>query len=214
MFPAIIYIKGMLIGLAIAAPIGPVGLMCIRSTLSRGWRAGVATGFGAAVGDGFFGAAAAFGLVLVTGFIHEHNELLRLVGGCFLIYLGSKTLLRPPEAATHDPGEEHDDSKTAQYLLSHFGSTLLLTITNPATLLSFMAVFAVAGISAYDNRLYSFLTVAGVFSGSLSWWFILSTATFHAGKRMVVETLRRVNFFSALMILVFGAAALISLVVT
>lgn len=213
MLSAIIFIKGMLIGLAIAAPVGPVGLMCIRSTLSRGWRAGVATGFGAAVGDGFFGAAAAFGIVLITGFIKTHSMMLRLIGGFFLLYLGWKTIAHPPKASADDASEEKNDEKILHYLLSHFFSTLLLTITNPATLLSFMAVFAVAGITAYDNHLYSFLTVAGVFSGSLLWWFILSSATFHAGKKMVSRTLRQVNFFSGMLILAFGAVALVSVVV-
>jgi threonine/homoserine/homoserine lactone efflux protein len=213
MLPAIIFVKGMLIGLAIAAPVGPVGVMCIRSTLSRGWRAGVATGLGAAVGDGFFGAAAAFGIVLITGFIETHSALLRLVGGCFLLYLAGKTLITPPAEAMSDPGTEHDNSKPSAYLVSHFFSTLFLTITNPATLLSFMAVFAVAGITVYENPLYSFLTVLGVFSGSLLWWFILSSATFHAGKKMVIETLHKVNLFSGLLILAFGIAALVSLVV-
>jgi threonine/homoserine/homoserine lactone efflux protein len=146
-FPIVIFIKGMLIGLAIAAPVGPVGVLCIRTTLGRGWRAGVATGLGAAVGDAFFGAAAAFGIVLITGFIETHSVFLRIVGGGFLILLGGRTLLKPPAAATPDGGLP----KHSKYLLSHFVTTLFLTLTNPATILSFIAVFAVAGITAYDN---------------------------------------------------------------
>jgi len=211
MLPVIIFIKGMLIGLCIAAPIGPVGILCIRTTLSRGWRAGVATGLGAAVGDGTFGAAAAFGIVLITGFIKNHSVIVRLVGGVLLVVIGTKIIIKPPALVDKDPGVEAETSH--KYLASHFATTLLLTLTNPATMLSFMAVFAGVGVTAYDNHFYSYLIVAGVFSGSLLWWFILSSATFHAGKKMVVKTLHRVNLFSGLFILAFAAAALLSVVI-
>ena len=161
-----LFLQGIIIGFAIAAPVGPIGVLCIRRTLAEGRASGFVSGLGAATADAVYGAIAAFGLTLITDFLLGGASWLRLVGGAFLLYLGVKTFLaRPAERAAEARGGG---------LLGAYASTFFLTLTNPTTILSFAAIFAGLGVAGADNALSAALLVLGVFLGSAAWWLILS----------------------------------------
>ena len=126
------FLKGLLIGLSIAAPVGPIGVLCIRRSLVEGARVGFFTGLGAAAADGVYGGVAAFGLTAVSGFLRNQELPLRVAGGVFLLYLGIKTIVAAP-------AERPASAKTE---VSAFTSTFFLTLMNPMTIFSFMAIFA------------------------------------------------------------------------
>ena len=127
-------IPGIMVGFFIAAPVGPIGVLCIRRTLAEGRVQGLVSGLGAATADAVYGCIAAFGLTLVSNALVQQQLWLRLVGGVFLCFLGVKTLLtKPSEKACPERGTG---------LLRAYGTTFLLTLTNPMTILSFAAIFA------------------------------------------------------------------------
>jgi threonine/homoserine/homoserine lactone efflux protein len=191
--------RGLLIGFSIAAPVGPIGVLCIRRTLAEGRAMGLATGLGAAAADAVYGAVAGFGLTLVSGFLVDQQRWLRLGGGLFLCYLGVRTLLGPPADRAAAAG--------GSSRLAAFASTFVLTLTNPTTILSFVAVFAGLGVGA-GGLGGAGLVVAGVFLGSAAWWLILSGGVSLLRARVGPGVLRWVNRLSGLVILAFGLLAL------
>jgi threonine/homoserine/homoserine lactone efflux protein len=199
------YLRGLLIGFSIAAPVGPIGVLCIRRTLAEGRASGFVSGLGAATADAFYGAIAGFGLTLISGFLLTQQQSIRLLGGVFLCYLGVKTLLSRPageEAAVQARGG----------LVGAYLSTLFLTLTNPMTILSFTAIFAGLGLGAVGGDYPSALVlILGVFSGSALWWLILSGGVSILRGSFRSTRLVWVNRISGLIILSFGLAALISL---
>jgi threonine/homoserine/homoserine lactone efflux protein len=194
----------MLVGFAIAAPVGPIGVLCIRRTLADGRLTGFVSGMGAATADMIYGTMAALGLTAVADMLAGVSMWARLLGGIFLCYLGVRTLLEAPA--------ERPAAAGARGLLGAYASTFALTITNPATIISFAAVFAgmgaASGVSGYSDTL---LLVAGVFSGSALWWLLLSGGVSLLRSRVTPAVLRWVNRSAGLIILAFGAASLLSL---
>jgi threonine/homoserine/homoserine lactone efflux protein len=158
-------LKGMAIGFAIAAPVGPIGILCIRRSLAEGRQIGLATGLGAATADAAYGCVAAFGLATVSGFLVGQRWWLAFLGGLFLCYLGVRTFISKPAVEAAEV--------RGSGLLSAYFSTLLLTLTNPMTILSFAAVFAGFGLGATPDYLAASALVAGVFLGSALWWLLL-----------------------------------------
>lgn len=195
---------GFLIGLSIAAPVGPIGVLCIRRTLTDGRLTGLVTGLGAATADAFYGACAAFGLATITSFLVGQQFWFGLLGGLFLCYLGVKTFRAEP--ATKPA------TVTRAGLLPAFASTLALTLTNPATILSFVGVFAGLGLGKTnpDPGATPWM-VLGVFLGSASWWLILSGGVGLAREKFTPAWMRRVNQLSGLVITGFGLVALFTL---
>ena len=193
--------KGLLIGFSIAAPVGPIGILCIRRTLASGRVIGLLSGMGAASADAFYGSVAAFGLTFISNFLLQQRMIMSLVGGAFLCYLGLRTLFARP--ATINPLTE------AAGLLNAYGSTFLLTLTNPLTILSFAAIFAGLGLAAESHSYASAgMMVLGVFLGSSAWWIILSSLTSLLRARLTLSRLVWVNRFSGAILLGFGIAAL------
>lgn len=159
-------IKGLLVGLVIAAPVGPIAMLCITRTLSDGRMAGLATGLGAAVADSLYGAIAGFGLTALAALLEEHSLWLRIGGGVILIAMGARTLLSPPH--------ERTVGSLNGGLVFDFSSTFILTLANPITLLVSAAIFASLGHGEEDIAIAPVgLLVAGVFCGSLAWWLFL-----------------------------------------
>jgi threonine/homoserine/homoserine lactone efflux protein len=151
-------------GLAVAAPVGPMSLLCMRRTLAAGWRQGLATGGGIAVGDACYAAVAALGLAGVSAFMLAHERPLHLLAGAFLVWLGLKTWLQRP------PAEGAAAAGAAGSWPAAFAGAVLLTLTNPPTIIMFAAIFtALAPASGLDPAAAS-ATVAGVFAGSALWW--------------------------------------------
>jgi threonine/homoserine/homoserine lactone efflux protein len=142
-----IALRSILIGISIAAPVGPIGILCIRRTLAEGRIAGFISGLGAATADAFYGAIAAFGLTFISLFLLQHTFWLRLGGGIFLLFLGVRIFLAIPASSAENetsPGKKRG-------LLNYYASTFLLTITNPLTILSFAAIFA--GIGGLNSKM-------------------------------------------------------------
>ena len=197
-------LKGIAIGFAIAAPVGPVGVLCIRRALADGRGAAFVAGLGAAVADTFYGAVAAWGLTLVIDFLTNHRTVLSLIGGLFLIGLGWHTMrARTEMLATPD---------TRIGLVRDFVSTFLITLTNPATILAFMAVFA-SVTAVHMRHPMSFdtnLLILGVFLGSAGWWGVLSAVAGSVRSRFNPGWLSWLNRGSGAVLILFGAGVLIS----
>jgi threonine/homoserine/homoserine lactone efflux protein len=192
-------------GFAIAAPVGPIGVLCIRRTLAEGWLTGFLTGLGAATADGFYGGVAAFGLTAISGVLVAEQGVIRVVGGLLLCYLGVRTLLAKPalEAAS---------ARRGRGLLGAYATTVGLTLTNPATIISFAAVFAGLGLAnaAGSTVAAPGLLTLGVLLGSACWWLLLSGGVNLLRSRLTTGALRWVNRLSGVILLVFGVAALLS----
>jgi threonine/homoserine/homoserine lactone efflux protein len=197
-----ILLQGGLIGLSIAAPVGPIGVLCIRRTLAESRLAGLVSGLGAATADALYGAVAGFGLTAISSLLVSQQSWLRLVGGLFLCYLGLKTLLaRPAQQAAAVKGRG---------LLEMYASTFFLTLTNPMTILSFAAIFAGIGLGQTRGDYASAgLLVLGVFLGSASWWLLLSGSVGAFRAKFPATGLLWVNRISGVVILGFGVVALI-----
>jgi threonine/homoserine/homoserine lactone efflux protein len=201
---ATLFLRGLAIGFVIAAPVGAIGLFCIRRTLTDGRLAGFVSGLGAATADALYGAVAALGLTAVSAAIVERQALVRLLGGCFLCYLGVRTALARPTTETR--------AGAAQSLAAAYASTFALTLTNPTTILSFAAVFAGMGLGTLArDRLSALLLVVGVFAGSAFWWLLLSGGVGLARRALTAERLRWVNRLSGALLTGFGLLALLSL---
>ena len=191
-------LRGVVLGLAVAAPVGPIGVLCIRRSLAERRTVGFVVGLGAATADAVYGAVAGFGLTIVSSFLVDQRVWLRLVGGIFLCYLGLRTLAaRPAEKAAAGGGGGD--------LIGAYASTFFLTLTNPTTILSFAAIFAAVGVKTEAFTVVPL--VAGVFLGSASWWLLLSTGASLFRGRVGPRGMRAVNAVSGATILAFGLAA-------
>lgn len=197
-------VKGLVIGFSIAAPVGPIGMLCMRRTLGNGRVAGLLSGLGAATADAIYGCIAGFGVVFVSTILLTQQVWLRLVGGLFLCYLGARTFLASPEeriSATNPLG-----------LAGIYLSTFFLTLTNPMTIISFAAIFAALGVGNTSGSYISAVTlVVGVFVGSALWWLILSSIVSLFRSKLQPGWLKWVNRLSGLVILGFGVLAILSL---
>jgi threonine/homoserine/homoserine lactone efflux protein len=198
------FLRGLLLGLSIAAPVGPIGVLCIRRTLTRGWRVGFLTGLGAATADATYGAIAAFGLTALSNLLIAEQFWLRLIGGLFLLYLGARTFFAKPATVAANAA--------ANSLAGAYTSTFLLTLTNPTTILSFAAIFAGFGVASGDSTLAAAVLVVGVFCGSALWWLLLSGGVTLVRSRFRPEALVWVNRVSGAVIFLFGLLALASIV--
>jgi threonine/homoserine/homoserine lactone efflux protein len=191
-------LKGIILGFSIAAPVGPIGILCIRRTLAYGRKAGFVTGLGAATADAFYGSIAGFGLTAISNFLISGKFWLGLIGGLFLLYLGVKTFLSQPANSINNP-----DYLGAK--ISYF-STFFLTLTNPMTILSFVAMFA--GIGTPEDYLSATWLVFGVFIGSACWWFLLSSGIASFRSHLNENYMLYINRLSGCVILAFGLYAL------
>jgi threonine/homoserine/homoserine lactone efflux protein len=197
-----LFLKGLLLGFSIAAPVGPIALLCIRRTLNQGTLSGLISGLGAATADGIYGCIAGLGLSLISTILIGQHLWLRLIGGAFLCYLGIKIFLsKPPEQAT---------VANSNNLVSIYASTFLLTLTNPMTILSFTAIFAGLGTANNSgNYLWAIILVLGVFCGSALWWLILCSTISLLRTKLSPQRLQWVNRISGVIIGIFGLFSLL-----
>jgi len=199
-----LFVKGLIIGFSIAAPVGPIGVLCIRRTLAEGRISGFVSGMGAATADALYGCIAGFGVTYVSNFLIDQQFSFRLIGALFLGYLGARSFFSKPAEAPSKAEEKG--------LAGAYASTLVLTLTNPVTILAFAAIFAGLGLgSSGGDYTAGMLLVLGVFLGSAAWWLFLSTGvglfrTWFNGPR-----LRWVNRLSGVIIAGFGFLAFLSL---
>jgi threonine/homoserine/homoserine lactone efflux protein len=202
MIDVALFLKSLAMGAAVAAPMGPMGVIVVRRTLARGYLAGLGSGLGIATADGCYGAVAAFGLTAISAALIEHQFWLRLIGGAFLVWLGlriffSETRARGAMAGERGPG-------------GGFLTMLGLTLTNPMTILSFGAIFASLGLVAPGGDHVAAATMtAGVFLGSLAWWMVLAGAVTLLRRRVTDRVMTWLNRVAGALIAAFGIAALI-----
>ena len=218
----LIFLKGLILGLSIAAPVGPIGVLCIRRTLEMGQLVGLVSGLGAATADGFYGCIAGFGLTAVSDFLTGQSLWLRIGGGLFLCYLGIATFLAKPAAKPALSSVDHVSATSAneadrvvsssslpRSLLAAYSSTLVLTLTNPATIFTFLGIFTGLGVvESGQDYATSGVLVAGVFLGSAIWWLFLSGAVNLLRSWVTPTRMRWLNRVSGTVILVFGVVAL------
>jgi threonine/homoserine/homoserine lactone efflux protein len=201
------FFKGLLLGFSVAAPIGPINLLCIQRTLSRGRQHGFVSGLGAATADTLYGLVAALGLSAITSFLLRQQFWLQLGGGVFLLCLGLKTALTSPQTrAATGPADDAG-------LVHAYFTILVLTLANPATILAFFAVFAALGIGTPTGGAEAALVlVAGVFLGSSVWWLLLSFLAGFFRAHLTDRRMRTVNLVAGITILALGLWSLWPLV--
>ena len=197
------FLKGLVIGVAMAIPIGPIGILCIRKTLTNGHTRGMVVGLGAATADSLYAGIAAFGLTIVSDLIASQTFWLRLVGGGFLLFLGIRTFYlkhKEPAVPTVRKG-----------FMGSYVSSFLVALTNPMTIFAFVIVFAAFGLEEQLNFISASILVIGVFTGSCLWFLGLSYSASLFKKRLNSGGLTWVNRISGGLIIVSGIAAFISI---
>lgn len=202
--PVAEFLQGLAFGLALAVPVGPIGLLCIRRSLEDGFTVGFATGLGAAVADAGYGAVAAFGLTAVSGFLLAWQSPLALAGGAFLIWLGVGAWRRPPADPAATPSR-------ARRPLVAFAQTAVLTVANPQTVLTFVALFAGLGVMLGEDAgwVTAAVLVAGVFLGSAGWWLVLAGGVAAVLRhRLTPSVLAWINRAAGTAIVGFGVVAI------
>ncbi len=197
-------LRGLLLGFAVAASPGPISFLCLRRTLLRGRLHGLVSGLGVATADGFYAAVASFGIAAVATAIAGGRRPLALIGGAVLIVLGARILFARPREVTEAP------ATTRAGLAWAYLSTLGLTITNPATIISFAALATTLGLVATGGLLRPAVLVAGVVVGSAAWWCALALGASLLRTRLTPPVIRGVSAFSGLAIAVLGMLAIYS----
>jgi threonine/homoserine/homoserine lactone efflux protein len=195
-------IGGIIVGLMIAMPVGPVNILCIRRTIGAGWRSGVISGVGAAAADMLYGGIAGFSITLVIQFLVREQFWIRLLGGILLVVIGIFYFFKRPAAL-----DARLQDRESAY--SDIRSTFLLTLTNPTTVLSFLALLAALGMGAQRHWWLTVFLVGGIFCGSMMWWIVLSVIVNHFRDRFNDRLLRLMNRFAGVAIGGFGVATFV-----
>ncbi|MBI3419203.1 MAG: LysE family transporter [Proteobacteria bacterium] len=193
-----VFLRGLLLGVLVAAPVGPVGLLCIRRTLQNGIFSGLLTGLGAAMADAIFGAVAAFGVTAVLSWVSDVEKEIRLFGGMFLVGMALFTIVRKVHIKREKGAAPHS-------LAAHAVSGLLITLTNPLTLIGVLAM--VAAFSGHLTFVQSATLTGGIFCGSAAWWLMLCGGTHLMRKHFTDNAITWVNRGTAVLILALGGWA-------
>jgi threonine/homoserine/homoserine lactone efflux protein len=197
-------IRGILVGVAIAVPVGPIGVLCVRRTILRGPVSGLISGLGAALADTLFGCIAAFGLTAISDALIQHQAWLKLGGGAFLCAIGLRSFTTDPKPPPRHAGNSN--------LVRDFLSTFLLTLTNPVTILALAAIFAALGVlNPGSDAVHTFTLVGGVFIGSAAWWLLLAGVTLPIRGRLDPNHLEWVARIAGILLLASGLYVLASL---
>ncbi len=197
------FCKGLLMGLVIALPFGPVGVLCLQRAVSSGVLVGLLSGAGAATADALYGGVAAFGLTFLSSFLTSHHEALQVVGGLFLLFMGARLYRRPLREEAPGPGGGY------HRLAGSFASIFILSLTNPMTVAAFLAIFAGLGLGAAGTgSQHALAVVSGVFCGSMCWWVAIA----FGGQRLRDRLLHRLGTIqkgSGVLVLLFGCWAFV-----
>lgn len=199
-----LFLRMLVIGVAVAAPIGAMAVLSIQRTLALGWRAGMSTGAGIATADALFAAVAAFGISAISRVLVQYQAPLRIVGGIGLLWLGWRALTAKPGGAA---GTRVQGKANHTHL---FGSAVGLTLTNPMTIIAFAAIFAGAGLVAQPGVGNALIATAGVALGSLLWWLALVTGVWAIRHALSGRAMLLVNRVSGVVLIAFGVLAGIS----
>ena len=203
---------GLAVGILVAAPVGPVNVLCIQRAIERGVIGGIAAGLGAVLGDGLIAFLAAWGVGAISGAVSRYRDLIQLIGGLAIIAFGLKLSLTAPRLAPDTTGTPHWDGIVDS--LWDIPKTFLLTITNPGAVLGMFAIFG--GISTFvevHSTIDALLMVASMMAGSLLWWVTLSTLIGRIRHRVDMARLRRINIAAGALLAAFGVVLIGELVV-
>jgi threonine/homoserine/homoserine lactone efflux protein len=201
-----LFIKGLILGFSIAAPVGPIGILCIRRSLDESRLSGFISGLGAASADALYASIATIGLSVISSFLVSQQLFFRLFGGIFILVLGINSFLKTPVVASHSQINKKN-------LVSNFISTFLLTLSNPITIISFTAIFSGIGLLNTSARITSpFFLIFGVFIGSTLWWILLSASVGSLRLKINISNMKWINRISGLILVGFGVMSLISLI--
>jgi threonine/homoserine/homoserine lactone efflux protein len=205
--PFAFLLKGILVGIVIAVPVGPVGVLCVRRTIFQGRLLGLLSGIGAATADLLFGVVAGFGLTVVQQWLLDYQDWLRAGGGLFLLWIGAAALRKRELSAA-------ETSRSGEDFVQAFLSTFLLTITNPITILAFLGVFAAVGFSGGEATLPNgLMLIAGVGAGSLLWWLGIAFGAGLFRGRLDEKHLLWINRGSGAILILSGLGLLVGFVV-
>jgi threonine/homoserine/homoserine lactone efflux protein len=198
------FAKGLLIGLAIAVPVGPVGVLCVIRSVMEGITEGFVSALGVATADAAGATAALLGLSLISGFLASQQVWFRLAGGIFLCYLGFRTFLSQPP--------DHGPSRKGNGLVGYYLTTFLITFANPVTIPSFLAIFAAFGLAGASEKAgYATALISGVFTGSVSWWLVLNGGLFMFPGEFSATGYKWFSRIAGLLIIAFGFVVLVGI---
>jgi len=198
------FVKGLMIGIAMAAPVGPLALLCIRRSLSRGYIAGATTAVGIALADGFYALVAALGVSAVSLFVLARREFLFIAGGIALIIIGVTGLDAPPLVHERDLPQLKGNGPITTLL-----QTMLITLTNPMTIISFLAAFSAVGFEGFQETDAAIVIALGVCAGSLIWFLLLSTIVAYFRSRVTPTIYRFINRTSGSLLIIYGVLLLL-----
>jgi threonine/homoserine/homoserine lactone efflux protein len=199
-----LFLRGILVGVAIAVPVGPIGVLCVRRTILRGPISGLISGLGAAVADTLFGCVAALGLTAISDTLIQHQAWLKLAGGAFLCAIGLRSFTTDPKPPPRGPGD--------RTLIGDFASTFALTLTNPVTILALAAIFAALGVISEDlDAAATAWLVGGVFAGSAAWWLLLAAIALPIRGRLDPNHLEWIARVAGVLLLASGLYVLASI---
>jgi threonine/homoserine/homoserine lactone efflux protein len=207
----VLFVKGIVAGFVIAAPVGPVGILCAQRTLTRGLPAGVVAGLGGGIADAIFGAVAAFGLTFVADFLLRNESYMRLVGGLLMLAIGIYGLVHKMDLGGMARRTRLASPKRASGMVGDVVTTFVLSITNPVTILSVSPVFlGLNAVCPAGDRLCAATLVTGVFAGSMLWWALLCTLTSLFRSRLSNDRMRLIHRISSILVLILGVLVLLS----
>ena len=196
-----LFYKGLGIGIMVAAPVGPIGLLCIQRSVTKGFKSGFLSGIGAALADACYSSLSVFGIVAISTFLLSHQMLIQFLGSLFILGLGLQTAIQFKTSSLC--------SSSISYW-QDFSSTFALTLTNPSTLLAFLAIYAsVQGANETAAYADAILFISGVFLGSLSWWGILSSSVNAMRGHLQEKNLRWINRISGMALILLGGKSLL-----
>jgi threonine/homoserine/homoserine lactone efflux protein len=193
-----LFVKGLIVGFCLAAPVGPIAAICVQRTISKRFLSGLLSGLGAAAADAVYGAIAAFGATIISEFLITEHDWLQRVGGVILLVLGVRLIFMHPV-------ERKKNGAPNRGLAGDFMSTFVLTLTNPMTFVAFAAIFATMGIGAVRGRpMLTIELVGGVFAGSAFWWIILCAGAFALRHHFDFRRLVFVNRATGVFVIAVG----------
>ncbi len=192
-------IKGFIVGMGASIPLGPLGVMCVQKTLSKGKISGFITGLGASISDTFFAALAILSLSLVQNFVKNNEELVMIFGGAIIILIGIKIFFT-------NPVKQIRQNKTGKKIAEDFISSVIMTITNPGAIFLIIGLFAFTGLEVDKNSSWQIiiLALAGVFFGATTWWLTLTSTINIFRKKFRLRQLLMINRISGAIISFLG----------
>lgn len=200
-------LKGIIIGLSIAAPVGVIGVLCIQRTIKQGKWIGFLSGLGAATADMVYGAVTALGLTSIMDFLLKNSQWIQVLGGIFLLLLGLKFFFIDSKKKV----QANTDKSSSKTAFSAYMSTFFLTLSNPLTILMFIGIFSGSGALIESNSQSPFLMVLGVFVGSALWWLFLSFSSHFLSQKINSNFHKKLHKISALVIVGFGVHNLVKI---